>query len=74
MMRNSKGIKKKTQRPKMKLGLLDSDHSKSAVLDSLPSPEPQRGYRHSTDEFIAAWRAFSMSPSIFALTSSASIR
>src|SRR5271165_3510417 len=28
------------------------DHSKSAVLDSLRSPESKRGYRHAIDEFI----------------------
>jgi hypothetical protein len=39
-------------RPKSKLGLPDLDHSKSAVLDSLRSPESKRGYRHAIDEFI----------------------
>jgi hypothetical protein len=34
------------QRPKTKLGLPDLDHSKSPVLDSLPSPESMRGDRH----------------------------
>jgi site-specific recombinase XerD len=53
MMRKSKDIRKKTRRPRMKLGLPDLDHSKSAVLNSLRSPESQRGYRHSIDEFIA---------------------
>jgi len=37
----------------MKLGLLDLDHARSAVLSSLHSPESQRGYRHSIDEFVA---------------------
>jgi site-specific recombinase XerD len=36
----------------MKLGLPDLDQSRSAVLNSLRSPESQRGYRHSIDEFI----------------------
>src|SRR3954453_9422634 len=40
------------KRPKAKLGLPDLDHSKSAVLDSLRSPESKRGYRHAIDEFI----------------------
>ncbi len=40
------------KRPKTKLGLPDLDHSKSAVLDSLRSPESKRGYRHAIDEFI----------------------
>lgn len=39
-------------RPKAKLGLPDLDHSRSAVLDSLRSPESKRGYRHALDEFI----------------------
>jgi integrase len=40
------------KRPKTKLGLPDLDHSKSAVLNSLRSPESKRGYRHAIDEFI----------------------
>lgn len=40
-------------RPKTKLGLPDLDQAKAAVLSSLRSPESQRGYRHSIDEFIA---------------------
>jgi hypothetical protein len=39
-------------RPKAKPGLPDLDHSRSAVLDSLRSPESKRGYRHALDEFI----------------------
>jgi hypothetical protein len=39
-------------RPKAKLGLPDLDHSRSAVLESLRSPESKRGYRHAVDEFI----------------------
>ena len=42
----------KPKRPKPKLGLPDLDHSRSAVLDSLRSPESKRGYRHAIDEFI----------------------
>jgi len=42
----------KPKRPKTKLGLPDLDHSKSAVLDSLRSPESKRGYRHAIDELI----------------------
>jgi dipeptidyl aminopeptidase/acylaminoacyl peptidase len=41
------------KRPKTKLGLPDLDHSRSAVLDSLRSPESKRGYRHAIDEFIS---------------------
>ena len=40
------------KRPKSKLGLPDLDHSRSAVLDSLRSPESKRGYGHAIDEFI----------------------
>src|SRR5215471_13963198 len=43
----------KGKRPKTRLGLPDLDHAKSAVLNSLRSPESQRGYRHSIDEFVA---------------------
>lgn len=44
MMRNSKDIRKNTHRPNMNLGLPDLDHSKSAVLNSLRSPESQRRF------------------------------
>jgi integrase len=46
---------KKKATPRMKLRLPDLDHSKAAVLNSLRSPESQRGYRHSIDEFIASY-------------------
>src|SRR5205809_3654131 len=48
----SKSKKRKQVRRKTKLGLPDLDHAKAAVLASLRSPESQRGYRHSIDEFI----------------------
>ena len=51
MSRHAKG-KPKTKASQDKLGLPDLDHSKSAVLDSLRSPESKRGYRHAIDEFI----------------------
>jgi site-specific recombinase XerD len=35
-----------------RLGLPDPDQAKAAVLHSLRSPESQRGYRRSIDEFI----------------------
>jgi hypothetical protein len=38
--------------PKHSLNLPDLDQSRSAVLNSLPSKESQRGYRHAIDEFI----------------------
>lgn len=37
---------------KTKLGLPDLDQAKAAVLDSLGSPESQRGYQQAIDEFI----------------------
>src|ERR1700683_5521495 len=37
--------------PKHSLNLPDLDQSRSAVLNSLPSKESQRGYRHAIDEF-----------------------
>jgi site-specific recombinase XerD len=52
MSRHAKRKSSKLKRPKTKLGLPDLDHSRSAVLDSLRSPESKRGYRHAIDEFI----------------------
>ena len=52
MSRHGKEKSPKPKRPKTKLGLPDLDHSKSAVLDSLRSPESKRGYRHAIDESI----------------------
>src|SRR5215471_16741345 len=34
------------------LRLPDLEHAKSAVLNSLTSPDAQRGYRHAIDEFV----------------------
>jgi len=53
MRRNRRVLAREPRRPKIKLGLPDLDQSRSAVLNSLRSPESQRGYRHSIDEFIA---------------------
>ena len=39
--------------PKQSLNLPDLDHAKSAILNSLPSKESRRGYRHAIDEFVA---------------------
>jgi len=52
MRRNRKLLARKPRRPKMTLGLPDLDQARSAVLNSLRSPESQRGYRYSIDEFI----------------------
>jgi site-specific recombinase XerD len=44
----------RTKRSKTKsiLRLLDLEHAKSAVLNSLSSPDAQRGYRYAIDEFV----------------------
>ena len=52
MSRHPNRKSSKQKRRKTKLGIPDLDHSKSAVLDSLRSPESKRGYRHAIDEFI----------------------
>ena len=43
---------RRTSRPKRVLRLLDLEHARTAVLNSLSSPESQRGYRHAIDEFV----------------------
>lgn len=43
---------RKTSRQKSKLGLPDLEQVKSAVLVSLRSPESQRSYRRSVDDFV----------------------
>jgi hypothetical protein len=44
---------KKSNRNRAKLGLPDLEHVKSAVLVSLRSPESQRSYRRSIEDFVA---------------------
>ena len=51
MKRGRRGQREKSS-PKQSLNLPDLDQAKSAVLNSLPSKESQRGYRHAIDEFI----------------------
>ena len=51
MKRGKRGQAKKSS-PKHSLRLADLDQARSAVLNSLPSKESQRGYRHAIDEFI----------------------
>ncbi|MCC6857041.1 MAG: hypothetical protein IT158_00695 [Bryobacterales bacterium] len=41
--------------PKHSLNLPDLYQAKSTVLNSVPSKESQRGYRHAIDEFIARY-------------------
>jgi site-specific recombinase XerD len=43
---------KQNSRPRRVLRLLDLEHARTAVLNSLSSPESQRGYRHAIDEFV----------------------
>jgi site-specific recombinase XerD len=43
----------KASRAKTKLGLPDLEHVKSSVLASLRSPESQRSYRRSIEDFVA---------------------
>jgi len=43
---------RRQNRQKTKLGLPDLEHVKSAVLVSLRSPESQRSYRRSIDDFV----------------------
>jgi site-specific recombinase XerC len=53
MKRNAKRASKKATWTKIRLRLPDLDQAKAAVLNSLRSPESQRGYEHSINEFIA---------------------
>jgi len=47
-----RGKRRGKSSPKLSLNLPDLDQAKFAVLNSLPSKESQRGYRHAIDEFI----------------------
>jgi hypothetical protein len=51
-MKRGKQNQSKESSPKHSLSLPDLDQARSAVLNSLPSKESQRGYRHAIDEFI----------------------
>jgi len=51
-MKRGKQNRGKKSSPKHSLSLPDLDQARSAVLNSLPSKESQRGYRHAIDEFI----------------------
>ena len=52
MNKKRKKIAKSAARNKTRLRLPDLDQAKAAVLNSLRSPESQRGYQHAMDEFI----------------------
>jgi site-specific recombinase XerD len=43
---------RRNDRPRRVLRLLDLEHARAAVLNSLSSLESQRGYRHAIDEFV----------------------
>lgn len=51
-MKRGKRDRRRKSRPRQTLRLSDLDQARSAVLNSLPSKESQRGYRHAIDEFI----------------------
>jgi hypothetical protein len=51
-MKRGKKSRARRSSPKHSLSLPDLDQARSAVLNSLPSKESQRGYRHAIDEFI----------------------
>src|SRR5437762_1875055 len=51
MKQKSLSQKKRTT-TKSVLRLPDLEHAKAAVLNSLTSPDAQRGYRHAIDEFV----------------------
>jgi site-specific recombinase XerD len=48
----SKRSRDKRKKPRRVLRLPDLEHAKIAVLNSLTSPDAQRGYQHAIDEFI----------------------
>jgi site-specific recombinase XerD len=54
-MKRGKHAQGKKFPPKRSLSLPDLDQAKSAVLNSLPSKESQRGYRHAIEEFITSY-------------------
>ena len=51
-MRQKRSRNRRNNRPKRVLRLLDLEHARTAVLNSLSSSESQRGYRHAIDEFV----------------------
>ena len=51
-MKRKKGASKRAACTKVRLRLPDLDQAKAAVLNSHRSPESQRGYEHSINEFI----------------------
>src|SRR5216110_708113 len=52
IMKHRATSKRRRNSTRSVLRLLDLEHSKTAVLNSLTSRDAQRGYRHSIDEFV----------------------
>lgn len=50
MKKKSRSKSKRTTRSVLRLP--DLEHARTAVLNSLTSPDAQRGYRHAIDEFV----------------------
>lgn len=51
-MKKKPHSRKKRTTTKSVLRLPDLEHAKSAVVNSLSSPDAQRGYRHAINEFV----------------------
>src|SRR5580692_1027747 len=51
-MKRKQNRTRRTGRARRVLRLLDLEHARTGVLNSLSSPESQRGYRHAIDEFV----------------------
>ena len=49
---NPKHSRRKRTTTKSVLRLPDLEHARAAVLNSLTSPDAQRGYRHAINEFV----------------------
>src|SRR5215467_9583711 len=52
IMKHRPTSRRKRSSSRSVLRLLDLEHSKTAVLNSLTSQDAQRGYRHAIDEFV----------------------
>jgi site-specific recombinase XerD len=52
MKKTDKRSRRNKRHPKTRLGLPDLEYARTAVLNSLRSPESKRGYRHSISEFV----------------------
>src|SRR5262252_5241846 len=52
IMKHRPTSRRRRSRTRSVLRLLDLEHSKTAVLNSLTSQDAQRGYRHAIDEFV----------------------